>query len=118
MKPTRRWINFESTATKWKNTEKSAPRPRPLGIWPKRKIAPPSGLRQNARWWPYVFSQQTRLRVGDDGKVTIGQQRFSIDTPPRSKVIRCLHPKGDVTVLKGPPTKNAMLIVLLSSLLC
>jgi len=69
-------------------------------------------------WWPYVFSQRTRLAVGDDGKVAIGSQRFSIDALPRSRVVRCLHPNGDVTVLKEPPTKNTLPTVLLSNRLC
>ena len=69
-------------------------------------------------WWPYVFSQQTRLSVGDDGKVAIGSQRLSLDAPPRTKVVRCLHPNGDITVLKNPPTKNKFPVVLLSTRLC
>ena len=69
-------------------------------------------------WWPYVFSQQTRLRVGDDGKVAIGSQRLFIDAPPRSKVLRCQHPNGDITVLKSPPEKTKLPVVLLSTRLC
>jgi len=92
----------------------------PKAAWDLAKIENRSALRPAPKcpWWPYVFSQQTRLRVGDDGKVAIGQQRFSIDAPPRSKVIRCLHPNGNVTVLKGPPVKNAMPIILLNNRLC
>jgi hypothetical protein len=69
-------------------------------------------------WWPYVFSQQTRLTVGDDGKVAIGSQRLSLDAAPRAKVMRCLHPNGDITVLKSPPDKKVMPVVLLSTRLC
>jgi hypothetical protein len=69
-------------------------------------------------WWPYVFSQRTPLRVGDDGKVAIGLQRLSVDAPARSKVVRCLHPNGDITILKNAPDKKAMPIVLLSTRLC
>jgi len=69
-------------------------------------------------WWPYVFSQQAPLAVGDDGKVAIGSQRLSVDARPRSKVIRCLHPNGDITVLQHPPDRNSMPVVLLSTRLC
>ena len=46
--------------------------------------------------WPYVWSQQTRVRVGHDGKVPVGDQRPALAAPPRSTVIRCLCPDGDI----------------------
>jgi len=64
-------------------------------------------------WWPYVWSQQTRLRVGDDGKVPVGAQRHPIDASPRSTVIRCLRPDGDIYYLRQAPDKNAKPVVLL-----
>ena len=64
-------------------------------------------------WWPYVWSQQTRVRVGDDGKVPVGLQRQRITAPPRSTVIRCLRPDGDVFYLRYPPDPKAKPIVLL-----
>jgi len=64
-------------------------------------------------WWPYVWSQQTRLRVGDDGKVPVGAQRHPIDASPRSTVIRCLRPDGDIYYLRHAPDPNAKPIVLL-----
>ena len=64
-------------------------------------------------WWPYVWSQQTRVRVGDDGKVPVGSQRHAVDAPPRTKVIRCLRPDGDIYYLRHAPDKNAKPIVLL-----
>jgi len=41
-----------------------------------------------------------------------------VDAPPRTKVVRCLHPNGDITVLKNPPDKKVMPVVLLSTRLC
>jgi hypothetical protein len=64
-------------------------------------------------WWPYVWSQQTRVRVGDDGKVPVGSQRQAIDAPPRSTVIRCLRPDGDIYYLRHAPDPKAKPIVLL-----
>lgn len=64
-------------------------------------------------WWPYVWSQQTRVRVGDDGKVPVGAQRHPIDAPPRSTVIRCLRPDGDIYYLRHAPDPDAKPIVLL-----
>lgn len=64
-------------------------------------------------WWPYVWSQQTRVRVGDDGKVPVGDRRHSINAPPRSIVIRCLRPDGDTFYLRYAPDPKAKPIVLL-----
>jgi hypothetical protein len=64
-------------------------------------------------WWPHVWSQQSRVRVGDDGKVPVGAQRHPIDAPPRTTVIRCLRPDGDIYYLRHAPDPNTKPIVLL-----
>lgn len=64
-------------------------------------------------WWPYVWSQLTAIRVGDDGKVPVGAFRLSIDAPPRTKVVRCLRHDGDVFFLHNAPDQKAKPIVLL-----
>jgi hypothetical protein len=64
-------------------------------------------------WWPDVWSQQSRVRVGDDGKVLVGSQRQAIDATPRSTVIRCLRPDGDIYYLRQAPDPKAKPIVLL-----
>lgn len=64
-------------------------------------------------WWPYVWSQQTRVRVGDHGKVPVGVQPHPIDAPPRTTVIRCLRPDGDIYYLRHAPDPDAKPIVLL-----
>ena len=66
-------------------------------------------------WWPFVWSQLTKIRVGDDGQVPVGTQRLAIDAPPRSKVVRCLRPDGDIFYLRHAPTPNTKPIVLLHS---
>jgi len=64
-------------------------------------------------WWLYVWSLLTRVRVGDDGKVPVGDQRQPIDAPPRSHVIRSLRPDGDIYYLRHAPDPIAKPIVLL-----
>ena len=64
-------------------------------------------------WWPFVFSQQTRVRVGDDGKVPVGHLRLAIDAPPRSSVLRCLRPDGDIYFLRSAPDPRALPVILL-----
>lgn len=67
----------------------------------------------NCPWWPFVFSQRSRVRVGDDGKVPTGHLRSSIDAPPRSSVVRCLRPDGDIYYLRsGPDPKNLPVVLL------
>jgi hypothetical protein len=70
---------------------------RPVPAWP---------------WWPEVWSQRTRVRVGDDGKVPIGIQRQAISATPRSYVVRCLRPDGDVFYLRDTPNPEAKPVVL------
>ena len=64
-------------------------------------------------WWPFVWSQRTRVRVGDDGKVPVGAQRHALDMPPRTTVIRCLRPDGDIYDLRYAPNPETMPLVLL-----
>jgi len=64
-------------------------------------------------WWPFVWSLRTRVRVGDDGKVPVGSQRMTIDAPPRSTVLRCLRPDGDLYYLLHPPNPDTKPIILL-----
>ena len=64
-------------------------------------------------WWPFVFSQQTRVRVGDDGKVPVGHLRTAIDAPVRSTVIRCLRPDGDIYFLSSAPDPQKQPVILL-----
>lgn len=66
-------------------------------------------------WWPYVFSQRTPVKVSAEGKVPVGAQMLRVECPVGSKVIRCLHPNGDVTILKDPPQKGRSPTILLST---
>lgn len=66
-------------------------------------------------WWPYVWSQRSNARVDPDGRIALGTARLRIDRPPGSKVIRCLHPNGDLSVLGAPPTKHSMPVLLIHS---
>ena len=64
-------------------------------------------------WWPFVWSQQSRVRVGDDGKVLAGSLRHAIAAPPRSTVIRCLRPDGDIYYLQHAPNPMSKPLVIL-----
>lgn len=64
-------------------------------------------------WWPYIWSLRTAVRVGDDGKVPVGTTRQSLNAPPRSTVIRCLRPDGDIFYLRHAPDPKLKPVVLL-----
>ena len=81
-----------------------------LALAEKRSVLRPAPA---CAWWPYVWSQRTRVRVGDDGKVPVGPQRLAIDAQPRSTVIRCLRPDGDIYYLRQAPDPEAKPAVLL-----
>ena len=63
--------------------------------------------------WPYIWSQQTRVRVGDDGKVPVGTQRHPKDAPPRTPILRSPRPDGDSYSVRYAPDPQAKPIVLL-----
>jgi hypothetical protein len=77
----------------------------PQRAWNQARKDNRSALRPAPRcaWWDYVWSVRTPIKVGTDGRVPIGTQRLSIDQPPETKVVLCLHPSGHHSVLAAPP---------------
>lgn len=67
----------------------------------------------NCPWWPYVFSIQTRIKVGRDGCIPVGARRMRVDCAPGISVTRCLHPNGDISVLMYPPKVDQLPLVVL-----
>ena len=80
----------------------------PQQAWDRAQKEKRSVLRPAPRcpWWPYVWSVRTTIKVGSDGRVPIGPQRFSLEHARGAKVILCLHPTGHHSVLAAPPDKN------------
>jgi hypothetical protein len=80
----------------------------PQQAWDRAQKEKRSVLRPAPRcpWWPYVWSVRTTIKVGADGRVPIGPQRFSVQHSRGAKVILCLHPTGHHSVLATPPDKN------------
>jgi hypothetical protein len=81
-----------------------------LALREKRSVLRPA---PRCPWWPYVWSQRCPTRVDADGRIALAGQRLRIDKPPGTRVIRCLHPNGDHSVLAAPPNKNSLPLVLL-----
>jgi len=65
------------------------------------------------RWWPYLWSVRTAVKVAIDGTVPAGTQRLKISATPGTRLIRCEHPDGSFTFLAKPPGQGAKPIVLL-----
>lgn len=66
-------------------------------------------------WWPYVWSQRTGGRVGEDGRVAGGAHRVRLEAAPGTRVVLCQHPSGHHTVLAGPPCPEAKPVVLFTN---
>lgn len=64
-------------------------------------------------WWPYVWSHRKIVSVGSDNRVPVGTQRLRIDKAPGSRVIRCLHPNGNVSYLEASPDPTKRPVILL-----
>ena len=66
-------------------------------------------------WWPYVWSQRSRIVVGPDGRVPVGTDRLRVNAPPGSRLIHCLHPDLSITILAQEPLKDHRPVVLLKA---
>jgi hypothetical protein len=77
----------------------------PQRAWDQARKEKRSALRPvpPCPWWPYVWSVRTPLKVGTDGRVPIGTQRLRIEKPSGTKVLLCLHPTGNHSVLAAVP---------------
>ena len=89
----------------------------PQAAWDQARQDNRSVLRTAPRcpWWPYVWSQRTPIRVGDDGRVPVGAHRVRVEVAARTKVILCSHPNGHQSVLAHQPTPNAKPILLFTN---
>ncbi len=87
----------------------------PQSAWNRAKQEKRFVLRRWPRcpWWPYLWSVRTFLKVGTDGRLPIGSQRLRVDQEPGTKVVRCQHWNGDVSVLLAPPVQGKSPKVLL-----
>jgi hypothetical protein len=83
-----------------------------LALHEKRSALRPA---PSCPWWPYVWCQRSNARVDPDGRINLAGSRLRIDKPPGSKVVRCLHPNGDHSVLDSSPNKLSKPILLIHS---
>ena len=85
--------------------------------WERARREKRSVLRPAPRcpWWPYVWTQRTAVRVGDDGRVPVGADRIRLEVAPRTRVVLCEHPSGHHSVLAEPPHPKARPVVLFTN---
>jgi hypothetical protein len=81
----------------------------PQAAWDKAQRAKRSVLRAPPRcpWWPYVWSLRTVVCVGSDGRISVGPDRVAVRQSVGTRVVRCQHPNGDISVLAEPPAHGA-----------
>jgi hypothetical protein len=63
-------------------------------------------------WWPYIWSLRTTFKVDPDGRVPVGTQRLRINARPGTRLVHCLHPNGDRTILANQPDAGEKPVVL------
>ena len=90
----------------------------PQQAWDTAKKENRSVLRPVPRcpWWPFVWSQRTVIKVGDDGRVPIGTQRLRVEAAPKTGLILCHHPTGHHSVLAAQPDPQFKPQILFSNL--
>lgn len=66
-------------------------------------------------WWPYVWSQRTSVRVGEDRRVAVGAQRVRLEAAAGTRVVLCQHPSGHHTVLASPPAQETKPVLLFTN---
>ena len=59
-------------------------------------------------WWPYVWSDRSKVRVGPNRKVNIGTRKVSVNACAGAWIIKCTHVDGHTSLLAAPP-KTGML---------
>lgn len=50
-------------------------------------------------WWSYLWSVRETIRVSPDGTVLLATQRVKVPHPPGTRLTRCQHPDGSITLL-------------------
>jgi transposase InsO family protein len=64
-------------------------------------------------WWPYIWSLRTTLKVGPDGRVPVGHERLRAGVAMGTRVVHCLHPNGNITLLAHEPKPDQKPAILL-----
>jgi transposase InsO family protein len=79
---------------------------RELGMYPQqawRKAKKEYRFRLRPRmatpWWPYLWSIREPVKVSHDGMVLLATQRVKVAHPPGTRLTRCQHPDGSITLL-------------------
>jgi len=76
----------------------------PLAAWQLAKKDGRSALRPPPKrpWWPDFFSQRSTVKVQPDGRAAAGTARLRSQAPPGTRLVHCLHPNGDISILAIP----------------
>lgn len=89
----------------------------PQTAWQQAKREKRSVLRSVPRcaWWPYVWSVHRTVRVGPDGRVSLGGQAARVAVAAGRRVELCQHPSGHYSVLAEAPNNKAKPVLLFTN---
>lgn len=88
----------------------------PQAAWDQARREKRSLLRPRPRcpWWNYIWSIRSEVKVDIQGTVSVGTQRFRIETcSPKTPLVRCQHRDGSYSFLLKPPRQGKRPIVVL-----
>ena len=63
-------------------------------------------------WWPSVWSLRSTVTVAPDGRVAAGSLRVKVPAPPGTRLVHCLHPNSDISILRHHPSHAAKPLLL------
>jgi hypothetical protein len=89
----------------------------PQAAWERACQQKRSVLRPVPRcaWWPYIWSERRRLKVGPDGRVPIGVDLIRLERSAGTAVILCQHPSGHHSILAHPPSPSVKPVLLFTN---
>lgn len=82
----------------------------PLRAWQAAQKEGRTALRPAPKcpWWPYVWSLRSTVTVAPDGRVPAGSLRVKVPAPPGTRLVHCLHPSSDISILRSHPKHGTM----------
>ena len=82
----------------------------PLRAWQTAQKEGRTALRPAPKcpWWPYVWSLRSTVIVAPDGRVAAGSLHVKVPAPPGTRLVHCLHPNSDISILRLHPKHGTM----------
>lgn len=88
----------------------------PADAWQKARDDGRNCLRvvPQCPWWPFVWSDRVRVRVGPDRKVDLGARKVRVEVAPGTWLVKCDHTDAHTSLIASHPRQNTMPHILYS----